>query len=150
MPGDMWQQFANLRLLYGYQYGHPAKKLLSWPEFAQAANSAKRAASIAPASVRFRIVAFSAWVADLNKLYGCGALPATKWISTGALRWIDCNDADNSVFSSMRRGKNPQDLMIVVLNATPVVRPGYRVGVPQPGFYKKRSTPTPPSTAAPT
>jgi 1,4-alpha-glucan branching enzyme len=51
--------------------------------------------------------------------------------------WIDCNDADNSVFSFIRRGKKPEDVMIVVLNGTPVVRKGYRIGVPQPGFYKE-------------
>ena len=51
--------------------------------------------------------------------------------------WIDCNDADNSTFSFVRRGKNPDDVMLVVLNATPVPRSGYRIGVPRPGFYQE-------------
>jgi 1,4-alpha-glucan branching enzyme len=51
--------------------------------------------------------------------------------------WIDCNDAENSTFSFIRRSKRPEDIIVVVLNATPEVRKGYRVGVPQPGFYKE-------------
>jgi 1,4-alpha-glucan branching enzyme len=51
--------------------------------------------------------------------------------------WIDANDADNSVLSFIRRGKNPDDLIVAVLNATPVVRGGYRLGVPKAGYYKE-------------
>src|ERR1700730_16106237 len=76
-------------------------------------------------------------VADLNRLYA--AQPALHEVDFDwhGFEWIDCNDADNSVFSFIRRGKKPEDVMIVVLNATPVVRKGYRIGVPQPGFYKE-------------
>jgi 1,4-alpha-glucan branching enzyme len=51
--------------------------------------------------------------------------------------WLDANDSDNSVYSFMRRGKNPDELLIVVLNATPVVRYGYRIGLPRPGHYEE-------------
>ncbi|HXN50489.1 MAG TPA: 1,4-alpha-glucan branching protein GlgB [Candidatus Acidoferrum sp.] len=138
MPGDMWQQFANLRLLYAYQYGHPGKKLLFMgQEFGQRSEFSEAS------SLDWHLLQHDSHrgiqrlVADLNKLYA--AEPALHEVDFDwhGFEWIDCNDADNSVFSFMRRGKNPQDLLVVVMNATPVVRPGYRVGVPQPGFYQE-------------
>jgi 1,4-alpha-glucan branching enzyme len=138
MPGDMWQQFANLRLLYGYQYGHPGKKLLFMgQEFAQRSEFSEAR------SLDWHLLQYDSHrgiqrlIADLNKLYA--AEPALHEVDFEwhGFEWLDCNDADNSVFSFMRRGKNPQDLLVVVLNATPVVRPGYRIGVPQPGFYQE-------------
>jgi 1,4-alpha-glucan branching enzyme len=138
MPGDMWQQFANLRLLYAYQYGHPGKKLLFMgQEFAQRSEFSEAR------SLEWHLLQHDSHrgvqhlVADLNKLYA--AEPALHEVDFEwhGFEWLDCNDADNSVFSFLRRGKNPQDLFVVVLNATPVVREGYRVGVPQPGFYQE-------------
>jgi 1,4-alpha-glucan branching enzyme len=74
-------------------------------------------------------------IADLNKLYA--AQPALHEVDFDwqGFEWLDANDADNSVLSFLRRGKNPADLLAVVVNATPVVREGYRIGVPQAGFY---------------
>jgi 1,4-alpha-glucan branching enzyme len=138
MPGDAWQQFANLRLLYAYQYGHPGKKLLFMgQEFAQRSEFSEAR------SLEWHVLKHDSHrgiqhlVADLNKLYS--AEPALHEIDFEwhGFEWLDCNDADNSVFSFMRRGKNPQDLFVVVMNATPVVRPNYRIGVPQPGFYQE-------------
>jgi 1,4-alpha-glucan branching enzyme len=138
MPGDMWQQFANLRLLYGYQYGHPGKKLLFMgQEFGQRDEFSEAH------SLDWHLLEYEphrgvqSLVADLNKLYA--AEPALHQVDFDwhGFEWIDCNDADNSVFSFIRRGKKPEDLMIVIVNATPVVRAGYRVGVPNPGFYKE-------------
>jgi 1,4-alpha-glucan branching enzyme len=138
MPGDMWQQFANLRLLYAYQYGHPGKKLLFMgQEFGQRSEFSEAR------SLDWHLLQHDSHrgiqrlIADLNKLYA--AEPALHEVDFDwhGFEWLDCNDADNSVFSFMRRGKNPQDLLVVVLNATPVVRPGYRIGVPQPGFYQE-------------
>jgi 1,4-alpha-glucan branching enzyme len=138
MPGDMWQQFANLRLLYGYQYGHPGKKLLFMgQEFAQ------RQEFTEAHSLEWHLLQYDSHrgvqslVADLNRLHA--AEPALHEIDFDwhGFEWIDCNDADNSVFSFIRRGKKPQDVMIVVMHATPVVRKGYRVGVPNAGFYKE-------------
>src|SRR5260370_36290438 len=74
-------------------------------------------------------------IADLNKLYAAEPALHEVDIEWHGFEWLDWNDADNSAFSFMRRGKNPQDLLVVVLHGTPVVRPGYRIGVPQPGFY---------------
>jgi 1,4-alpha-glucan branching enzyme len=136
MPGDMWQQFANLRLLFGYQYAHPGKKLLFMgQEFAQRSEWSEAQ------SLEWHLLQHDSHrgiqrlVTDLNKLLA--AEPALHEVDFDwhGFEWIDANDADNSVLSFIRRGKNPHDLMIVVLNATPVVREGYRIGVPQPGHY---------------
>jgi 1,4-alpha-glucan branching enzyme len=138
MPGDMWQQFANLRLLYGYQYGHPGKKLLFMgQEFAQRAEFSEAR------SLEWHLLQFEPHqgmqrlIRDLNKLYA--AEPALHEVDFDwrGFDWLDCNDADNSVFSFIRRAKKPEDILVVVLNATPVVREGYRIGVPQAGFYSE-------------
>jgi 1,4-alpha-glucan branching enzyme len=138
MPGDMWQQFANLRLLYGYHYGHPGKKLLFMgQEFAQREEFSEAH------SLEWHLLKYESHrgiqnlVADLNKVFA--QEPALHEIDFDwhGFEWIDCNDADNSVFSFIRRGKKPGDLMLVVLNATPVVREAYRVGVPNAGFYRE-------------
>jgi 1,4-alpha-glucan branching enzyme len=138
MPGDMWQQFANLRLLYGYQYAHPGKKLLFMgQEFAQRSEFSEAH------SLDWHLLQYDSHrgvqrlIQDLNKLYA--AEPALHQIEFDwhGFEWIDCNDADNSVFSFIRRGKKPEDLLIVVMNATPVVRENYLVGVPEAGFYRE-------------
>jgi 1,4-alpha-glucan branching enzyme len=138
MPGDMWQQFANLRLLYGFQYGHPGKKLLFMgQEFGQ------REEFTEAHSLQWHLLQYDTHrglqtlVADLNKLFH--AEPSLHQVDFDwrGFEWIDCNDAENSTFSFIRRGKKPEDVMVVILNATPEVRKGYRVGVPQPGFYKE-------------
>jgi 1,4-alpha-glucan branching enzyme len=138
MPGDMWQQFANLRLLYGYQYAHPGKKLLFMgQEFAQRSEFSE------DRSLDWHLLEYDSHrgvqrlITDLNKLFA--AEPALHEVDFDwrGFEWLDCNDADNSVFSFLRRGKQPEDLFVVVLNATPVVRAGYRIGVPQAGFYQE-------------
>jgi 1,4-alpha-glucan branching enzyme len=138
MPGDLWQQFANLRLLYGYQYAHPGKKLLFMgQEFAQRSEFSE------DRSLDWHLLQHDSHrgvqrlIADLNKLFA--AEPALHEVDFDwrGFEWLDCNDADNSVFSFIRRGKQPEDLFVIVLNATPVVRPGYRIGVPQAGFYQE-------------
>ena len=76
-------------------------------------------------------------MADLNKLLVREPALHEVDFDWHGFEWIDCNDADNSVFSFIRRGKKPEDVMVVVLNATPVIRGGYRIGVPHPGFYRE-------------
>ncbi|MGB2666714.1 MAG: 1,4-alpha-glucan branching protein GlgB [Candidatus Acidiferrum sp.] len=136
MPGDMWQQFANLRLLFAYQFAHPGKKLLFMgQEFAQRHewNEAR--------SLDWDLLEYESHrgvqclVRDLNKVLA--AEPALHQIDFDwqGFEWLDANDSDNSVFSFVRRGKNPDDMLLVVLNATPVVRYGYRIGVPRPGHF---------------
>ncbi|HKN77207.1 MAG TPA: 1,4-alpha-glucan branching protein GlgB, partial [Candidatus Acidoferrum sp.] len=138
MPGDLWQQFANLRLLFAYQCAHPGKKLLFMGQ-----ELAQRSEWYEARSLDWHLLQYDSHkgvqklVRDLNKLLA--AEPALHEVDFNwqGFEWIDANDADNSVFAFARHGKKPEDLLIVILNATPVVREGYRIGVPQPGFYSE-------------
>ena len=136
MPGDMWQQFANLRLLFAYQFAHPGKKLaFMGQEFAQ-----RREWSEAQ-SLDWHLLEYGSHrgvqclVRDLNRLLS--SEPALHQVDFDwqGFEWLDANDSDNSVFSFMRRGMNPDDMLLIVLNATPVVRYGYRIGVPRAGHF---------------
>jgi 1,4-alpha-glucan branching enzyme len=138
MPGDLWQQFANLRLLYGYHYAHPGKKLLFMgQEFAQR-NEWSEARSL-----DWHLLQWDSHrgvqnlIRDLNRLYASEPALYQVEFDWHGFEWIDANDADNSVLSLIRRGKNPEDLIVVLLNATPVVRGGYRLGVPHSGYYRE-------------
>jgi 1,4-alpha-glucan branching enzyme len=138
MPGDMWQQFANLRLLYAYQYAHPGKKLLFMGQ-----ELAQRHEWSEAHSLDWHLLQHDSHrgiqhlIRDLNRLYA--AEPALHQVDFDwhGFDWIDANDADNSVLTFIRRGKNIEDLIVAVLNATPVVREGYRLGVPNPGLYRE-------------
>jgi 1,4-alpha-glucan branching enzyme len=76
-------------------------------------------------------------VRDLNRVISTEPAMHQVDFDWHGFEWIDCNDSDGSVLSFLRMGKNPDDLMVVVVNATPVVREGYIVGVPRDGFYKE-------------
>ena len=138
MPGDMWQQFANLRLLYAYHYAHPAKKLLFMGQ-----ELAQRHEWSEARSLDWDLLQWDSHggiqqlIRDLNHLYSSEPALHEVDFDWHGFEWIDANDADNSVLSFLRRGKNPEELILVVLNATPVVRAGYRLGVPQPGYYRE-------------
>ncbi|MGB4784178.1 MAG: alpha amylase C-terminal domain-containing protein, partial [Candidatus Acidiferrum sp.] len=138
MPGDMWQQFANLRLLYAYQYAHPGKKLLFMgQEFAQRHEWTEAHSLDWDLLQHDSHRGIQKLITDLNHLYA--AEPALHQVEFDwhGFEWIDANDSDNSVLSFIRRGKNPEDLIVAVINATPVVRGGYRLGVPNPGLYRE-------------
>jgi 1,4-alpha-glucan branching enzyme len=138
MPGDLWQQFANLRLLYSYQYAHPGKKLLFMgQEFAQRQEWSEAR------SLDWHLLQHESHrgvqrlVADLNRFYASEpALHEVDFEWTG-FEWIDANDGDNSVLTFLRRGKSPNDFVVAILNATPVPRSGYRIGVPEAGAYRE-------------
>ena len=138
MPGDMWQQFANLRLLFAYQYAHPGKKLLFMgQEFGQ------RHEWNEASSLQWDLLEYESHrgvqrlVHDLNRLVASEPALHQVDFEWQGFEWLDANDSDNSVFSFIRRGKNPDEMIIAVLNATPVVRYGYRIGVPRPGHYEE-------------
>jgi len=131
MPGDTWQRFANLRLLYAWQFAHPGKKLLFMGgEFAQW-NEWTEAGQLDWALLNFPLHdSVRLLLGDLNRLYrGEPALYAFDFDPRG-FQWIDCHDADQSVLSFVRRGPQPAESMVVLLNFTPVPRHGYRIGVP--------------------
>ena len=138
MPGDMWQQFANLRLLLAYQYAHPGKKLQFMGQ-----EIAQRNEWSETHSLDWHLLQYDSHrgiqrlVADLNKLLASEPALYQVDFEWQGFEWIDANDSDNSVYSFIRRGKNPDDLLIVILNATPVVRYGYHIGVPRPGHYEE-------------
>jgi 1,4-alpha-glucan branching enzyme len=136
MPGDGWQQFANLRLLYGYMYAHPGTKLLFMGgEFAQTSEWAHER------SLDWHLLEYAPhqgmkkWVSTLNEFYKneC-ALYELAFEETG-FEWIDVNDAENSVISLLRKGKAEKDQLIIVANFTPVPRENYRIGVPKKGQW---------------
>lgn len=138
MPGDDWQKFANLRLLYGYMYGMPGKKLLFMGgEFAQ------RGEWLHDTSLQWNLLeqprhsAMQRWVGILNRFYaGERALHELDCDPAG-FDWIDANDSDESVLSFLRRAKTNGDLIAVVCNFTPVPRHNYRVGVPRGGYWRE-------------
>jgi len=137
MPGDRWQKFANLRAYFGFMFGHPGKKLLFMGgEFGQEREWNH------DTSLDWHLLAdpfhrgTQALVRDLNALYR--GLPALhEWdCEAQGFEWIEAGDADNSVFAFLRR--SGAGLALVVSNFTPVVRHGYRLGVPQAGRYVER------------
>jgi len=138
MPGDHWQKFANLRLLYGYMYAHPGKKLmfmgsefgqwrewdhnqsLDWHLFEQQEHSG-----------------MALWVKDLNALIrNEGPLHEVDFEPHG-FQWIDCHDHLQSVLSFVRRGKNRAHQMVCIFNFTPVPRHNYRIGVSEGGYWEE-------------
>ncbi|MBI2910124.1 MAG: 1,4-alpha-glucan branching protein GlgB [Chloroflexi bacterium] len=138
MPGDDWQRFANLRTLYGYMYGQPGKKLLfmggeigQWREW----NCEE--------SLDWHLLKYpthsglQAWVGAVNELYRSEPALHEYDCDHRGFEWIDCNDAENSVLSFLRKSKSSDDRMLVVCNFTPVPRFDYLVGVPRGGFWKE-------------
>ena len=137
MPGDTWQQFANLRLLYGYMWGHPGKKLLFMGgEFGQRREWAHDEA-LEWWVLQFREHAgVQRWVRDLNTFVrGEPALHQLDFDQRG-FEWVDCHDADASVISFLRRARDGSPLL-VVCNFTPVPRTNYTVGVPEGGYWRE-------------
>ncbi|WKE64816.1 1,4-alpha-glucan branching protein GlgB [Gallaecimonas kandeliae] len=134
MPGDEWQRFANLRLLYCYLFTYPGAKLLFMgSEFAQESEWWHGAALDWQLLEQPRHGAVMRLVADLNRLYRGQAGLYRHSFEPQGFEWIDCHDAPQSVVSYLRR--DGDDQCLVVLNFTPQVRQGYRIGVPQAGRY---------------
>jgi 1,4-alpha-glucan branching enzyme len=138
MPGDDWQKRANLRLLFGYMFGHPGKKLLFMgAEFGQWSEWAHEQ------SLQWHLLhqpehdGLRRWVQDLNHLYRAEPALYELDFDQNGFSWVDCNDADQSVISFLRRGACTQDLILAVANFTPVPRENYRVGVPRGGFWRE-------------
>ena len=142
MPGDRWQQFANLRAYYGYMFGHPGKKLLFMGcEFAQDREwnhdrsldwHLLEDPSSANAHDGVRKL-----VRDLNALYKATPALHQRDCTPDGFEWIDHSDAERSVLSFVRRGADAGALIVVVCNFTPAPQRGYRVGVPHAGTYRE-------------
>ena len=138
MAGDYWQKFANLRLLFGYMFTQPGKKLLfmggeigQWNEWNH------------DGSVDWILLNFPShqgikrWVSDLNAFYRGEPAMHEYDFNPAGWRWIDADDSDDSVLTYMRYGKDEDAPLVVALNFTPVPRRGYRVGVPFVGHWRE-------------
>ncbi|HEX6550870.1 MAG TPA: 1,4-alpha-glucan branching protein GlgB, partial [Gammaproteobacteria bacterium] len=136
MPGDEWQRFANLRLLYSYLFSYPGKKHLFMGDEFGASKEWDHDQSLEWELLRYRYHAgVMQLVQDLNRLYR--SIPALHRhdFEPDGFEWIDCHDAAQSVISYLRRNGN--DLCVVALNFTPVPRHSYRIGVPVNGYYRE-------------
>jgi 1,4-alpha-glucan branching enzyme len=136
MPGDEWQRFANLRLLYVYMFTHPGKKLLFMgAEFAQGREWDSTA--VLDWYVRDYPMhqGVERLVGDLNTLYRSEPALYRLDFDWQGFEWIDCNDAQNSVLIYLR--KADRDFVVVAVNFTPVPREDYRIGVPAAGLYQE-------------
>ncbi len=138
MPGDEWQKRANLRLLYGYFFTHPGKKLLfmgqefgQWNEWDHEKGLDWQLLECETHK------GIQRWASDLNHLYRTEPALHELDFSPKGFKWIDCNDWEKSVISFLRKGKSEKDTVVVVCNFTPVPRYAYRIGVSSRGDWKE-------------
>lgn len=139
MPGDVWQKFANLRLLYGYQWSHPGKKLLfmgcefgQWQEWSEARSLDWH---LLESDVKHK--GLQRLVRDLNNLYRYETALHESDDSWEGFAWVDYRDSLRSILAYSRISPETNEKVIVICNFTPVVRYDYRLGVPEPGAYKE-------------
>jgi 1,4-alpha-glucan branching enzyme len=134
MPGDEWQRFANLRLLFGWMHSQPGKKLLfmggefgQWNEWNHDGSlDWHLAGEPMHAGVQ-------RWVSDLNRFYRAQPALHEQDFSAEGFAWVDADDSDNSIASLLRT--DGDDIVLAICNFTPVPRPSYRVGVPRAGRW---------------
>ncbi|OUT68219.1 MAG: 1,4-alpha-glucan branching enzyme [Planctomycetaceae bacterium TMED10] len=138
MPGDLWQKFANLRLLYTYMWTHPGKNLLfmgsdfgQWNEWNH------------DDGLQWDLLQWDshkglqACVADLNRIYRSEPALHEVDFDPEGFEWIDCNDYENSTICYLRRARDPSNFLLVCCNFTPVVRNNYHIGVPEFTRYEE-------------
>jgi 1,4-alpha-glucan branching enzyme len=138
MPGDEWQKFANLRLLLGFMFTHPGKKLLFMGgEYGQTREWTHEE------SLDWHLLehplhqGVQKWVKDLNLIYRREPALFELDFERDGFEWIDFSDWAKSIISYIRRGRSSGDLILVVCNFTPEVREAYRIGVPKSGFWRE-------------
>ena len=138
MPGDEWQKFANLRLVFGYMYSQPGKKLLFMGgEFGQ------RKEWRHDEDLDWHLLnhplhqGLRRWVEDLNRLYRNEPALHERDFDPAGFEWIDCNDSEHSTISFIRKGHSKDDILLVICNFTPVPRFSYRVGTPRGGTWRE-------------
>ena len=138
MPGDTWQKFANLRLLYTYMWTHPGKKVLfmgneiaQWQEWD--CNS----------ELQWDLLGFDTHggikqlLTDLNRIYRSEPSLHENDFSQDGFEWIECGAREDSIIAFVRRGKDPDEFVMTICNFTPVIRQNYRIGVPVAGEYRE-------------
>ncbi len=138
MPGDDWQKFANLRLLFGYMYAQAAKKLLFMGgEFGQQREWTHDSTVDWDLLQDGRHSGLQQWVTDLNRLYRQEPALHERDLDPAGFEWVDCTDVGSSVVSLLRKGKSTDDVILIVCNFTPVPRTNYRIGTSLGGFWKE-------------
>ncbi len=138
MSGDLWQKFANMRLLFSYMYAQPGKKLMfmgaefgQWSEWDH------------DSSLDWHLLGYPTHsglqqlVSDLNRIYTSEPALYELDCEPAGFEWVDVSDSDSSVYSFLRKGRSTGDVILVVINATPVVRANYRIGVPRGGWWRE-------------
>lgn len=138
MPGNNWEKFANLRLLFGYMYGHPGKKLLfmggefgQWREWNH------------DQSLDWHLLEHAShqglqrWLKDLNHFYRTEPALYQQDFEAAGFEWADLHDWEQSIIAFIRKGRTPEDEILVVCNMTPLPRSNYRIGVPRAGFWRE-------------
>ncbi|MBA3477369.1 MAG: 1,4-alpha-glucan branching protein GlgB [Lautropia sp.] len=136
MPGDDWQKFANMRLLFGYMWGHPGKKLVFMgTEIGQRSEWAHDGSIDWAVLEGARHESLARWMEDLNRTYR--SQPALHEIDfTGnGFEWVDASDTQQNVLSFLRKSSRPSETILVVCNLTPVPRHNYATGVPAGGRW---------------
>ncbi|HUO17594.1 MAG TPA: 1,4-alpha-glucan branching protein GlgB [Verrucomicrobiae bacterium] len=138
MPGDEWQKFANLRLLFGYMYAQPGKKLIFMGgEFGQVREWTH------DSSLEWHVLQYQvhrgvqAWMEQLNRFYRNEPAMHVFDNDPVGFEWVDVNDNANSTISLIRKSESPRDTILVACNFTPVPRLQYRVGVPHGGYWRE-------------
>jgi len=138
MPGDGWQKFANVRLLFGYMYAQPGKKLIfmggefgQWDEWYHDTELNWELVEKPPHKGLQR------WVRDLNAVYRNEPALHELDFDPSGFEWIDCDDSQSSTLSLMRKGSNPDDTIVIACNFTPVPRHNFRLGVPRGGTWRE-------------
>ncbi len=138
MPGDTWQRFANLRLLYGYMFTHPGTNLLFMGgEFGQWAEWDFQKSLDWHLTDNQEHKDLQHYFSELNALYRNQPALHEKQFSSDGFKWIDYKDSENSVMAYIRKGYKPEDDLIIICNMTPVVREEYRIGMPEAGSYRE-------------
>ncbi len=138
MPGDDWQKFANLRLLYAYMFAQPGKKLLfmgcEFGQYQEWSHDRSLDWNLVEGPMHRGLMNF---VEQLNRVYRSET--PLHWFDNEprGFEWIDCNDAPASVVSLLRKGKDGENPVLIICNFTPIPRIGYKVGVPSAGFWKE-------------
>jgi 1,4-alpha-glucan branching enzyme len=138
LPGDDWQKLANLRLLLGYMFAQPGKKLLfmggefgQWHEWNHDSSLDWHLLELAPHA------GTKHWVESLNRVYRAEPALYESDCQREGFEWIDCTDAEFSTISFLRKGRSPEDRVLIACNFTPVPRFHYRLGVPLSGYWKE-------------
>jgi 1,4-alpha-glucan branching enzyme len=138
MPGDEWQKFANLRLLFGHMYAQPAKKLLfmggefgQWNEWYHEEGLDWHLLEFPPHAGLQR------WVKELNRTYRTEKALYELDFDPAGFEWIDCNDTQQSTLSLIRKSRSTSEMILVVLNFTPTPRYNYQVGAPRGGLWQE-------------